>query len=86
MSKKTETTQEAPKVIKIGEKHYSVESLTEKSINLFQDIKKVEDTINRHKLEASIGEIAKTRLYEELSIETQNLEEVQVQVQEETKE
>jgi hypothetical protein len=69
-------TKDKPKAIKIGEEFYAVDSLTEKSINLFQDIKKVEDRIAQIQLDISIAEVAKTKLYEELIKEKENLTQV----------
>jgi|SaaInlStandDraft_4_1057021.scaffolds.fasta_scaffold12980_8 hypothetical protein len=73
MVKKTETTVNS---IRIGEKHYNAEKLTEPATALLGDLQKVENELSSLTLKTSIINLAKSTLVEKLVEETANLEEV----------
>lgn len=69
--------------IRIGEKHYNAETLTEVAVALLNDLQKVEGEANRLSLQTSITNLAKTTLIEKLVAEAANLEEVDAPAEEE---
>jgi hypothetical protein len=62
--------------LRIGEKHYSMESVTELAVNLLNDIKKIEEEMNRINLQFSITKLAKIKLLDELTKELPKMTEV----------
>jgi hypothetical protein len=62
--------------LRIGEKHYSMESVTELAVNLLNDIKKIEEEMNRINLQFSITKLAKLKLIDELTKELPKMTEV----------
>lgn len=73
------TNQEAPKTIKIEDKTYDVASLTEKGVQLVNNIQMVDQVISTKQLEANIASVAKDKLVAELVAEAVNFTEVVVQ-------
>lgn len=71
--------QEAPKTVKIEDKTYSVESLTEKGIQLINNISMVDQIVARHRSEMEVASFAKDKLVAELVAETPNFQEVVVE-------
>ena len=65
--------------IRIGQKHYSQETLTEMAAALLSDIQKVDGEIGRLELQTSIANLARGTLVEKLVEETKNLQEVEVE-------
>ena len=64
--------------IRIGQKHYNAETLTETAAALLGDIQKVDGEIGRLALQTSIANLARGTLVEKLVEETKNLQEVEV--------
>lgn len=64
--------------IRIGDKHYNVETLTEQARTYLRDIQKVDSELGRLTLQTSIANLAKGVLIEKLLVETSNLEEIEV--------
>lgn len=62
--------------VRIGEKFYNGEKLTEQATALLGDIQKVEGELGRLSLQTSIASLAKGTLIDKLVAETPNLEEV----------
>jgi len=65
--------------IRIGDKHYNAETLTDDSKALLSDIQKVDGELARLALQTSITNLAKGSLIDRLVEESVNLEEVQVE-------
>jgi hypothetical protein len=65
--------------IRIGDKHYNAEALTETATALLSDLHKVEGELNHLSLQSSIVTLAKNTLINRLLDETANLEEVVVE-------
>ena len=63
-------------IIRIGENHYDVTTLTDVAKGLLSDLQKVEGELGRLNLQASIANFAKNTLIEKLVAETANLEKV----------
>jgi len=63
--------------IRIGEKYYNGDTVTETAKTLLLDIQKVENELGRISLRSSITNLAKATLIEKLIEETVNLEEVE---------
>lgn len=64
------------KSVKLGDKEYNVADLTEKSIALINDVKRVEDEMGRLNIQMGIAKIARAKLLEELEKEKQNIPEI----------
>jgi len=62
--------------IRIGEKHYNAETLTESAKALLGDLQKIEGRLGQLSLDASIMDLAKQTLVGKLVEETANLQEV----------
>jgi|688.fasta_scaffold62640_7 hypothetical protein len=67
--------------IRIGDKYYNAENLTEQAITLLNDIRKVDGELGRLSLQTSIVSLAKGTLVDKLLVETENLEEVDAPVE-----
>jgi len=65
------------KTLTIGDKVYDAESITEKGVNIINDIKKVDGELAKIGLQKSITELAKVKLMEELQKETEKFTEVE---------
>lgn len=61
-----------PQTLQIGETIYDVASLTERGVNIINDIRKVEAQIGHHQINVSIAQLAKAKLLEELNTEAVN--------------
>lgn len=64
------------KAVRLGNKYFDVDSFTERAYALLQDVKKVEEVLQRQKMDVSITELARQMLIEELGKELPNLKEV----------
>lgn len=62
--------------IKIGDKNYDVESVTDLSLALMKDIKTIDDKLKEYGVEMSIAKLAKSKLIEELQKELPKMTEV----------
>lgn len=62
--------------VRIGEKYFDGDNLTDKAKALFGDIGKVEGELGRLALQTSICNLAKTTLVQNLVTESANLKEV----------
>ena len=62
--------------IRIGDKHYNAETLTDGAKALLGDLQKIEGVMGQKTLELSIMDLAKQTLIGKLVEETANLEEV----------
>lgn len=71
--------------IKIGDKHYDVESVTELSLALMKDMKTIDDQIRHFGVQMSICKLAKSKLIEELQKELPKMKEVSAPAVEEVK-
>lgn len=67
--------------IRIGDKHYNAETLTEGAKALLGDLQKIEGRMGQLSLDASIMDLAKQTLIGKLVEETANLTEVPAPVQ-----
>ena len=72
------TEQEAPKTVKIEDKTYAVDSLTEKGVQLINNISMVDQVVARHRSEMEVASYAKDNLVRELVAEAVNFREVVV--------
>jgi len=70
--------------VRIGEKYYNGEKLTDKATALLSDIAKVEGELGRLNLQTSISNLAKGTLVQNLVEEAKNLEEVEAPAAPET--
>lgn len=68
--------------IRIGEKYYNAETLTEPAVGLLNDLQKVEGELGRLNLQSSITNLAKSTLIDKLVAESENLEEVDAPAEE----
>jgi len=75
-----ETAQESQsqETVRIGDKVYLVESLTEEGLNLVADIRKTESVIAQQQLGLSVSTYAKSKLIEELSAMTDDFTEIEI--------
>jgi|GEM_PF-4104910 hypothetical protein len=62
--------------VKIGEKYYDINTVTELAVALLKDIKKIDDEISRVNLKLSITKLAKIKLLDELTKELPKMTEV----------
>jgi len=67
--------------IKLGEKTFLADSVTERGNNIIDDIQKVESLIGTQQLELSVSNLAKGKLLEELTKESSNFTEVAQEVE-----
>ena len=77
MTEQTEQLDTEIKTIKIGEKAYAVDSMTEYGRNILQDLQKVDGVLNQQQLLVSVTQLAKGKLLEELTKEAANFTEVE---------
>jgi hypothetical protein len=63
--------------IKLGEKTYSAESLTEKGTNIINDMRKIDGLMQQQQLLVSVSVLAKGKLIEELTKEAEKFTEVE---------
>lgn len=70
--------------VRIGEKFYNGDKLTEKATALLGDLQKVEGELGRLSLQTSIANLAKGTLVQNLVAETANLEEVEAPTSQDT--
>ena len=71
-------------IIRVGENHYDVATLTDVAKGLLSDLQKVEGELGRLSLQTSITTFAKSALIEKLVAETSTLETVPAPAVEET--
>lgn len=62
--------------IKIGDKYYDSDSITDLSIAIMKDIKTIDDEISKYGIQMSIAKLAKSKLIEELQKELPKMKEV----------
>jgi hypothetical protein len=62
--------------VKIGEKYYDINTVTELAVALLKDIKKIDDELGRVNLQLSITKLAKVKLLDELTKEFPKMTEV----------
>jgi hypothetical protein len=58
--------------IQIGETTYDANSVTERGVNIINDIRKIENLLAHQQLTVSVSSLAKTKLTEELEKEAVN--------------
>jgi hypothetical protein len=62
--------------IKIGDKQYETESVTDLAIAIMKDVKTIDDQITSYGVQLSIAKLAKSKLIEELQKELPKMTEV----------
>jgi len=70
----TEEVKNGP--IKIGDKYYAADSLTQTGIALLQDVSLIEQEMKQYTLKISIHQLAKAKLIDELAKEMDKFVEV----------
>lgn len=75
MSEQTQNAEQ--KTVKIEDKVYAVDSLTEAGANLINNVQAVDQLIARHQFELNVAGTAKAALMEQLIKEAANFTEVQ---------
>jgi hypothetical protein len=62
--------------IKLGEKYYETESVTDLTIAIMRDLKTIDDQIKTYGTQLSIAKLAKSKLIDELQKEVPKMKEV----------
>lgn len=64
-----------PKTVKIDDEEFSVDTLTERGIQLIKNIGRLDEVLSRQHLDVAITELAKSKLLDDLANEKVNFKE-----------
>ena len=66
------------KTLKVGDKHYDIDSATDLAGSIIRDIATIEEEIRKDQIRISIAQLARTKLMDELQKELPKMKEVNV--------
>lgn len=63
--------------IKIGDKYYDINTVTDLSVAIMKDLKTIDDELKHYGIQMSIAKLAKSKLIEELQKEIPKMTEIE---------